>query len=185
VNLLARNDRRVRTVEPPPDCAIAGDYPGADLADAFAVDLPGGGPHDIRRLAMAALAEPPAWLRLALNVRDAVAGRFGIRTSGAIRTSLIARDVDRIDFFRVLARSEREIVLGEDDSHLDFKLSLMLGRCVDGAGDELVATTIVHCHNRVGRAYLAAITPGHRLVVRSGLRHAARSAARRTRATAD
>ena len=37
----------------------------------------------------------------------------------------------------------------------------------------LVATTVVHCHNRLGHAYLTAIRPFHRLVVRSNLRRAA------------
>lgn len=43
-------------------------------------------------------------------------------------------------------------------------------------GDAAFVTlsTVVHCHNRLGRVYLFAIGPFHRLIVQSGLRRAAR-----------
>jgi hypothetical protein len=37
-----------------------------------------------------------------------------------------------------------------------------------------VATTVVHCHNTLGRVYLAVIAPFHRRIVRSALQRAAR-----------
>jgi hypothetical protein len=40
--------------------------------------------------------------------------------------------------------------------------------------DELVTITIVHCHNLLGRSYLAMILPFHRLVAHANLRRAAR-----------
>ncbi|WP_186813063.1 DUF2867 domain-containing protein [Methylorubrum extorquens] len=43
-----------------------------------------------------------------------------------------------------------------------------------GRRGDRVAATIVRCHNLLGRAYLAAITPGHVLVVRSTLVEAGR-----------
>jgi hypothetical protein len=45
-------------VLPPPEGALASWSTGADLADAFAVTLPGTGPHDLPRLAKRALGEP-------------------------------------------------------------------------------------------------------------------------------
>ena len=63
-------------------------------------------------------------------------------------------------------------MLGEDDRHLDFRASLLLRPCEAESGTELVATTVVHCHNVLGRAYLMVIRPFHHLVVRSNLRRA-------------
>lgn len=57
-----------------------------------------------------------------------------------------------------------EIVLGADDRHLDFRLSLM--RNVSENGEQLVLTTVVQVHNLLGRAYILAIRPIHDLVVR-------------------
>jgi hypothetical protein len=44
----------------------------------------------------------------------------------------------------------------------------------DVRNDEAVLTTVVHCHNLLGRVYLGVISPFHRLVVRSNLARAAR-----------
>ena len=41
-------------------------------------------------------------------------------------------------------------------------------------GARLVLSAVVHCHNALGRGYLAVIAPFHRRVARSLLRHAAR-----------
>lgn len=169
---MAERLSQIRTMIPPTDCAVASWYPGADLVDAFAVTLPGPGPHDLSRLAQDGLSNPAPWITAAMALRDAAVRLFGVRTSGEMRARLKADGRDRIDFFPVLSRSEREIVLGEDDRHLDFRLSLRLSRRLDGQTD-LVATTVVRCHNRLGRAYLAAIMPGHVLVVRSVLQRAA------------
>ena len=70
--------------------------------------------------------------------------------------------------FSVLSRSDKELVLGEDDRHLDFRLSLLLTSRENGR-EALTATTVVRCHNLLGRAYLTAIKLGHVLVVRSAL----------------
>nr|WP_233286857.1 DUF2867 domain-containing protein [Bradyrhizobium oropedii] len=40
---------------------------------------------------------------------------------------------------------------------------------------ELVADTVVHCHNRLGRIYLTTISPFHRMIVRASLEQAARA----------
>ncbi len=68
-------------------------------------------------------------------------------------------------------------MLGEDDSHLDFRVSVLRQSEteMDGGSDaRLVVTTVVRCHNRLGRAYITAIRLFHRRVVIASLRHAAR-----------
>lgn len=75
---------------------------------------------------------------------------------------------DVIGFFPVLAKHDREIILGADDRHLDFRAVVLLRTQPDGQR-ELVAVTVVHCRNLLGRLYLATIAPFHRAVVRSNL----------------
>jgi hypothetical protein len=162
----------VRAVPPPRTSRLAPSYHGADLVDAYAVALAPGGARDLGVLATRVLDDPPSWLRAAMRLRDAAVGPFGIATSGAIRARLVHEGADRIGFFPVLSRHAAEIVLGLDDSHLDFRASLVLREGAEG-GDELVAITVVRCRNGLGRAYLAAVSVGHRLVVRSGLARAA------------
>ena len=70
-------------------------------------------------------------------------------------------------------RRTLEIVLGEDDRHLDFRLSLL--RRTSPAGTQLIATTVVRSHNALGRTYLTVIRPFHHLVIRASLARFARA----------
>jgi hypothetical protein len=164
--------RGVREVPPPAESGVASWF-DADLADAFAVPIdPADVAKGIDNLARCAL-DPAPWIRLLLGLRDALVAGFGVKTTQEVRRAAIADKAERIDFFRILARSDRELILGEDDRHLDFQLSLLLRARPDGSGDELVATTVVRCHNALGRVYLAMIAQFHRLVVISNLSRAA------------
>jgi hypothetical protein len=148
--------------------AIADWYRGADLVDSYAVTLPGAAPQDPATLARALFSRPPLWLRGLLRLRDQIVGPLGAKTTTAIRAAGASDGHDRVGFFPVLGRSEHEIVLGENDRHLDFRVSVLLQNDAPGAR-RLIATTAVRCHNLLGRAYLWVIRPFHVLVMRSYL----------------
>lgn len=162
----------VRAVPAPPDSALAPLYPGADLFDAFAAPLPDGATNDLDRLAHAAvLARPAWWMRALMGMRDTAMAPLGVKTSRAIARDRQAGD--RIGFFPVQARTGCELIVGEDDRHLDFRASILLQHGAEGART-LTMITVVHCHNRLGRCYLAVIAPFHRAIVRANILRAAR-----------
>lgn len=166
----------VHAVTPPVESAISSLYSGSNLADAFAVTFPTGSPRDINLLAETALSNPPTWIAALISLRDRIMSGFGVTTSREMRARLERNGQDRIGFFRVYSRSDTEIVLGDVDVHLDFKASFLLRLTADGR-QELVVTTVVFCHNLLGRTYLRAIEPFHRVVVRTFLSRAATSLA--------
>lgn len=145
-------------------------YAKAGFADAFAIDLPSTATGDAERLAAHILMRQPRWVGWLLALRDALVAGFGLKTSSALRNDIAT---DRIDFFRVYDRRRHEIVLGEDDRHLDFRLSVLVEE--SALGRRLVATTVVTFNHLAGRAYVAGIAPFHRLIVKSSLRRAERS----------
>jgi hypothetical protein len=147
-------------IAPPAISVISDWYPGASLADSFAVALPPQAPADIDTLATLLFADPPLWFTILLAIRDRVVTLFGVKASHALAAA------DHIAFFPVLSRSRDEITIGVDDSHLDFRGSVLLRR----PERLLVLTTAVRCHNLLGRAYLAVILPFHILVAKSLLR---------------
>ena len=156
----------VREVAPPAESGVASWFETADLADAFAIPVDAAdAAKGVDSLARAAFGDPAPWIRRLVRLRDALVAGFGVKTSEEVRRAAISEKADRIDFFRVLGRSNRELILGEDDSHLDFRLSLLLRARPEGFGDELVATTVVRCHNALGRSYLLLISRFHRRVV--------------------
>lgn len=167
--------RRAHPVALPPDARVAGRYAGAFLADAYAIDLPAGATHDALALARSALERSAPWVDALLALRDRLVAGFGIKTAKALRADTGA-DVQRIGLFRIYEAHDDEVVLGEDDSHLDFRVSMLRSRDPSpGGGARLTAVTVVHCHNLLGRNYIRLIAPFHRLVVRSSLERAARA----------
>ena len=162
---------RSRLLPPPPESGIAGWYADADLVDAYSITLPRGHSEDVLVLTRAVLAHPSGWFKVLISVRDGMMRPFGVKTTDDLRRR--GGGTDRIDFFPVLSHTANEVVLGEDDRHLDFRLSVMV-RHLEGAPDVLVATTVVRCHNLIGRGYLMIITPFHHAVVRSNLDRAVR-----------
>lgn len=165
-------DVHAHSVALPPEARVAPRYAGAFLADAYAIDLPAGCTHDTLALARFALERQAPWVDGLMEVRDGVVSLFGLKTAAALRADT-APGVPRIGLFRIYETHPEEVVLGEDDRHLDFRISV-LRRATASGGHEVVAVTVVHCHNLLGRNYIRLIAPVHRRVVRSALDRAAR-----------
>lgn len=159
----------VTRVDPPPSSSIKDWYRGADLLDSYAVALPSAGPDDPAKLAEMLFGNSPAWIRALLRLRDRLVAPLGVKTTADIRAAGASDGRDRIGFFPVLGRSPSEIVLGEDDRHLDFRASILVDDDNPARSRRLVVTTAVRCHNLLGRTYLRVIKPFHVLVVRSYL----------------
>lgn len=145
--------------------ALSGSYAHAGFADAFGIDLPHQATGDAALLAAHIFGGQAGWVGALLAVRDFMVAPFGLKTASVLRRDLTS---DRIDIFRVFERHPREIILGEDDRHLDFRVSVLVDE--EGASRRLVVTTLVFYRHWGGRAYIRAIAPFHRLVVKSALR---------------
>ncbi|MFZ6815116.1 DUF2867 domain-containing protein [Undibacterium sp. Rencai35W] len=153
-------------------------YDKPDLADAYAVRLPANAIDDPELLARFIFAQQAPWVKSLMGLRDVLVAGFGLKTSRQLEAagaSASARDGQHIQIFRIIEKSAGEIVLGENDKHLDFRLSVMLQSQPNRPESVryLTISTVVHCHNNLGRAYLRLIAPFHRLIVSSYLRRAA------------
>jgi hypothetical protein len=166
----------VAAVALPSESRIAGMYETMDLADAYAIRLPKDAITDPEQLARFLFSHQAPWVAGLMRVRDALVAGFGLKTAKQLQT-LVASNDKRIYLFKIYETSAHEIVLGENDKHLDFRVSVLRQAATAGTGDApcLILSTVVHCHNRLGRAYIMLIAPFHRMVVRSDLRRAARA----------
>ncbi len=167
----------VNSIAIPSESRVARFYPRTDLADAFAVRLPDDAISDPEMLARFVMSQQAPWVAGLMRVRDALVAGFGLKTARQLQDTAKAGSDRRVHIFKIYETSAQEILLGEDDSHLDFRLSLLRQtRTVAGQSvPYLVLSTVVHCHNRLGRTYIMLIAPFHRLVVQSSLRRAARA----------
>lgn len=159
---------------PIPEGGLAGsEFHGVDYADAFALVLP---PRvSVRALAAAVFASSPRWVARLMALRNAIVRPLGlIATRSAFEHAVASANGtgERIGIFPVLAASQDEVLLGLDDRHLDFRVSV---RIFDHEGERLgVVTTLVRFHGALGRAYFAPVRPLHRVIVPALLRHGAR-----------
>ena len=165
---------RVKQVALPSQSAVTTAFKSVNLADAFSVQLPSGASKNPDVLARFIFSVQPSWIGALTNVRDAIVAAFGLKTARHLATLAGDPAAKRIGIFRVFSMSETEVVLGENDKHLDFRVSVL---CTpdspSGTGNRLTLSTVVHCHNRLGKTYLSIIAPFHRQVVKASLRRAA------------
>lgn len=147
----------------------------ADSADAYSIELPAGASTDPEILARFIFAHQAPWIRTLISVRDGLVGGLGLKSAKHLTSLGASSGAGRLSIFKIYSTSPTEVVLGEDDKHLDFRLSVLCSvPAPPRATRHLVLSTVVHCHNRLGRLYIFLIAPFHRLVVRSSLRSAAR-----------
>jgi len=147
---------------------VARIYEPVHLADAFAIPLPADATRDPELLARFIVANQPAWVDRLTDLRDLIVACFGLKTAKHLAQVARKEQAERVGIFRIYSRSATEIVLGEDDKHLDFRVSVLCG------AHDVTVTTVVHCHNLLGRVYLFVIAPFHRWVVKASLRRAAK-----------
>jgi hypothetical protein len=164
------NRANVRRADLPSESRLSSSFGKADFADAFSVDLPDAASRDAEALARRIFAHPAGWVANLLKVRDILVHPLGLKRT----IDLQANGGDRISIFRVFERQDREIILGEDDTHLDFRVSVLVQPGSQGRPDRLTVTTLVFYNRLLWRAYIALIAPFHRRVVRISLARAAK-----------
>jgi hypothetical protein len=172
---MTTQQHRVTRAAIPSDSGVFTYYAATNLADAYSIELPSGASTNPEVLARFIFSQQAPWIGYLMAIRDAVVGRVGLKTAWQLAALEAESETSRLGIFKIYVTSPNEIIVGEDDKHLDFRLSVL---CSDqpspGGKRYLTMSTVVHCHNRLGRLYILAIAPFHRQVVLSSLRSAAK-----------
>ncbi|PRG77674.1 DUF2867 domain-containing protein [Burkholderia multivorans] len=162
---MQTNSKKAEEVDLPANSRLSRSYGNADFADAFSVNLPATACNDAESLARYIFAGQPSWIAMLQQVRDIAVWPFGLKRTVDMK---VAKD-DRLSIFRVFERHQDEIILGEDDTHLDFRVSVLVQPASGDAPQRLIVTTLVFYNRLLGRAYLGLIAPFHRIVVQASL----------------
>ena len=166
----------IKQVPLPCESRLINAYEHNDLEDAFEVSLPDNAVDDPEVLARFLMVNQAPWVTDLMAIRDVIVSPFGLKTAKQLLTDNRHRSDQQLHYFQIIESYPDEIVFGVDDRHLDFRLSMLYRRTDPrGTSKTAVLCTVVHCHNRLGKIYLAIIAPFHRAVVRSGLDRATRS----------
>ena len=106
----------------------------------------------------------PQWVDKLFVLRNKIVRLLGLKADLA--------DLDKLNppyeagrqfgLFELFAINPHEAMLGENDKHLDFRVSLMFDRAQKNS---LVVSTAVKINNRLGTAYFFVVKPFHRFIV--------------------
>ena len=163
----------------PLDSAIHTSLPGAHFFDAYAV---ADAHPDASALQtwLDVVARTPRWTQQLMKARNRMVRLVGLKDLGQLhdahpiasgsspRDARSYRVGDRVGIFVIRHLSDTEVVMGQDDKHLDVQVSLTKQRA-GNAPATVVLSTVVHIHNLLGHAYMAVVTPFHRRIARAML----------------
>lgn len=163
--------RRIRQVPIPRGSLVASAFATNDYADAYAIRLPQDSAADVDAVTRTLFTSSPRWIDRLMDLRNGLVRLIGLKTPprGAQKPARINLQPGNVaGIFHVLARNSDEILLGEDDRHLDFRLSVLIHRQQGVAW--AVVTTVVRFNGWLGRAYFLPVRPFHQLIVPAMIR---------------
>ena len=107
----------------------------------------------------------PKWADILMSIRNTIVKIVGLK-GGGYKKDINISDYYPIGskavYFTVIDRNENEIVMAENDKHLNFRVSVMINR--QGNEVAIYLTTIVKFNNAVGRLYFLPVKPFHRII---------------------
>jgi hypothetical protein len=118
------------------------------------------------RLFFSSIPKPFLWM---LMFREAIGRQLGLKTANDKEGTLkeielfSGQEGDKIALFEVWKRTEKEILTGQRDKHLDFVLSFHLEN--KDKGYTLQLLTAVQLNSRLGKVYFFTVKPIHKLLM--------------------
>ncbi len=117
-------------------------------------------------------ANGPQWIDKLFAFRNRIVVIFGLKTTGGISDRQKCLDKfnceqgDQFGLFKVLSKTNSEVILGENDKHLNFRVSLLQEQIQNRSDTKLLTiSTTVEFNNWFGRLYFLPVRPFHKLIV--------------------
>ncbi|MBD0405354.1 DUF2867 domain-containing protein [Flammeovirga sp. EKP202] len=114
----------------------------------------------------------PKWTEHLFTLRNKLVAVFGVKTSGEMQDKAVhlenfrCEPNEQIGLFKVYHRNENEVILGEDDRHLNFRVSLYLTPSAEQSElKHLIISTTVHFNNFWGKLYFMPVKQFHQWIV--------------------
>ena len=154
----------------PAQSVIQEELDEASFHDSYQVISPS---HNISPLEIykAMVNNTPAWINMLLTIRNKTVNLLGLKdvgTLGKIDLKDTAQESDLIgkhlDIFTIQSISENEMIVGENDKHLDVKLSIL--KICEKDKTKIIVSTMLKEHNALGKVYMFFIKPFHRIILK-------------------
>ena len=163
---------RVVACDVPSDSIFHGSLPRIDYRDAFAAQFRSPRELVVDDAYRAFFRTVPRWISALMRLRNAIVKRLGLKYAQGVAPESLERlpiaKGSATGLFQVYEVGPGEILSGEDDKHLDFRVLVRLERLAAqaGAGEyRLLVATDVRFRNILGRLYFVPVGIFHRLIV--------------------
>lgn len=147
-----------------------------DYQDSYSANLPTKEPSlTIEEVGRGFFSTAPSWLKKLFMLRNKLVKFIGLKVGKEAedREAMLAAynfEVgEAFGLFKVFQKSDNALIIGADDKHLDFRVSLLIDRSATEK-EKLTITTTVYFHNWTGRLYFIPVKPFHSLAVPAMLR---------------
>lgn len=126
---------------------------------------------DIQKVGQLFFSTGPKWIDKLFTIRNNIVKRFGLKTSGSFTNrqqqleNFTGAPGEQIGLFKVFYKTDHELILGEDDKHLNFRVSLFLDENTELNQKQLTISTLVKFNNQFGKLYFIPVSPFHKFIV--------------------
>jgi len=151
----------------PENSIIAKDFGKLDYADSYQIHIKSDKSLDT---ITSEIFNSTTGYQFLLKIRDFVVGIFGLKTSKDVEIKIEPYYPigSRLALFTVIDRGDTEIVMGENDKHLNFRTSVKIESNVEDKS--IFLTTIVQYNNFWGKLYFFPVKPFHQIIIKSLLK---------------
>lgn len=121
--------------------------------------------YSIEDIGKAFFTSAPTWVDKLFEFRNKLVSFWGLKTSGNVSNrSQLLQDFrcepgEQLGLFKVYSKTPHEVIFGQDDKHLDFRVSLL-----KTDNNILYLTTVVQFHNWFGKFYFIPVKFFHKLI---------------------
>ncbi|RXM38262.1 DUF2867 domain-containing protein [Chryseobacterium sp. CH21] len=169
---------KIKKTEFPEKSILSQNKKDFDYTDSFEGELGAGAQNiDITEIGKAFFTSGPKWGKKMFALRNKVVRLFGLKTGSKTENKLTEQGFkcevgERLGIFKVFDKTNNEIILGEDDKHLDFRVSLLFDKNKNEKDVNFLAiSTTVKFHNWLGILYFLPVRPFHKLIVPAMLKN--------------
>lgn len=156
-----------RKISPPLGSRLQPELASAYFYDSYEAKVDGNG-RTALEIYLDTVRRTPALMNFLMVARNRIVSLVGLKNLGKFtdfdcnRSSTNYKVGDRVGIFSILSISDEEVVLHDDDKHLQAQVSVYK---YPDEEKRVAVTTVVHVKNLLGQVYLFFVVPAHKLIV--------------------
>lgn len=134
--------------------------PTIDFTDTFSTT---NHQEDLKTISKLIFATLPNWIGFLMKIRNTIVKRFGLKAEKPENYHSSFEVGGFIGFFQIFSIDQNEIMLGLDDRHLNFRVSIYNS---NENQFNIKVTTLVQYNNLFGKIYMTIVKPFHTIVIK-------------------